>query len=100
MRRPFPTRSKGVTVPQIGGDTEQLQALYVQFQREQANVEQLIAAINSSLGSTWWIGPQADTFREEWSGSFQPNLTNLATALGQCATNVQQHMQGFQQVGG
>jgi uncharacterized protein YukE len=87
-------------VPQIGGDTEQLAALQAAFQREQANVESLIAAINGSLGNTWWIGPQADQFREEWSGSFQPNLTNLASALGQCATNVGQHMQGFQAVGG
>jgi uncharacterized protein YukE len=87
-------------MPQIGGDTEQLATLQAAFTREQANVESLISAINGSLGSTWWIGPQADTFREEWSGSFLPNLNNLATALGQCATNVQQHMQGFQSVGG
>ena len=87
-------------MPQIGGDTEQLGTLQAAFLREQGNVETLIQAINGSLGNTWWIGPQADTFREEWSTSFMPNLTNLATALGQCATNVQQHLTGFQQVGG
>jgi len=87
-------------MPQIGGDTEQLAALQATFTREQAQVESLISAINGSLGNTWWIGPQADQFREEWSGQFMPNLNNLAQALQQCAQNVQQHMQGFQQVGG
>lgn len=85
---------------QIGGDVEQLQTLGQAFTREQGTVEQLISQINSTLGATWWIGPQADTFREEWNSSFLPNLNNLATALGQCATNVFQHQQGFQQVGG
>jgi uncharacterized protein YukE len=87
-------------MPQIGGDTEQLQALNAAFLHEQTNVENLIAQINSSLGATWWIGPQADRFREEWSGSFLPNLNSLAAALGECAANVQQHMVGFQEVGG
>jgi uncharacterized protein YukE len=87
-------------MPQIGGDPEQMASLQAAFTREQANVESLISAINGSLGSTWWIGPQADRFKSEWEGSFLPNLNNLATALGQCATNVQQHAQGFQSVGG
>jgi uncharacterized protein YukE len=70
------------------------------FSREQVNVQSLISAINGSLDSTWWVGPQAERFRGEWQGSFLPNLNNLAAALGECATNVQQHAQGFVQVGG
>ena len=53
---------------QIGGELEQMQVLKGTFDRESANVRELLGTIRSQLDNTWWVGPAAERFRERVVG--------------------------------
>lgn len=72
----------------VGGNLEQMAGLQQAFQRDAQSVTELQQRITAALGNTMWTGPAAQRFREEWSGTFVPALSQLRDALEQNATLV------------
>ena len=75
-------------MPAIGGEVDQFTALKSTFDRQAANVAELVSSIDSQINSTYWVGPAAERFKGQWSGDFKRMLTNLQSALGEAGTEV------------
>jgi WXG100 family type VII secretion target len=86
---------------EIGGELGAMQGMVSTFNQQQASIEQIVSAINNQMSASpgWWKGPRADRFRAQWP-EFQAALRNLDTSLGESAQEVQNSIQGLQQVGG
>ena len=67
----------------VGGNLEQMAGLQQAFQRDAQAVVELQQRITAALGNTLWTGPAAQRFRDEWSATFVPALTQLRDALEQ-----------------
>jgi WXG100 family type VII secretion target len=85
---------------QIGGSTEEMRQLQAAFSREAGTVQQLAGAITAQVGATWWVGPAADRFREQWAAEFRPMLTQLQEALAASSQEVGRHAEALMQAGG
>lgn len=75
-------------MPAIGGEVDQLTALKNTFDRQAANVAELISSVDGQINSTYWVGPAAERFKGQWSGDFKRMLSNLQSALGESGTEV------------
>jgi hypothetical protein len=72
-----------------GADVEQLKTLGTKLQNGANEIEQQKNNLNNLLTNTEWRGPDADIFRQQWSGEHMTQLTRVAEALkdaGQKAT--------------
>jgi WXG100 family type VII secretion target len=83
----------------IGAEMGQLQELKSTFDRESATVEQLTRSIDGKVQGTWWKGPAADRFRNQWESEFKPNLANLRSALQEASSEVGRRHEALQQAG-
>jgi uncharacterized protein YukE len=70
----------------IGGDVDQLQQLGDQLKLKQGDIDQIINAIRTALGSTVWQGPARDRFEGEWRSSFEPALGRMKEAFDAAGT--------------
>ena len=84
---------------QIGAEMEQLDQLRQVFTQKASEIEQLMSAIDGQVGGTWWVGPAADRFRDQWNGSFKPNLRNLQSALTDASGEVARRHSALQAAG-
>ena len=66
-----------------GADIAQLKALGSKLQAGSSEIEKAKSKLTKALDSTDWKGPDAEKFRNEWSGSHVTNLTKVAQALEQ-----------------
>jgi uncharacterized protein YukE len=85
---------------QIGGSTEEMRRLQAALSREAGTVQQLSGAISAQVSATWWVGPAADRFREQWTAEFRPMLAQLQEALGTSSQEVSRHIDALLQAGG
>jgi uncharacterized protein YukE len=85
---------------QIGGSIEEMRQLQSAFSREAATVQQLTQAVSAQVGSTWWIGPAADRFRERWGSEFRPVLLQLQEALSGSSQEIGRHAEALLHAGG
>ncbi|WP_441872011.1 WXG100 family type VII secretion target, partial [Pseudarthrobacter sp. TAF60_1] len=72
-----------------GADVEQLRTLGTKLQAGASEIEQQRSNLTRLLDSTVWEGPDAKTFRSEWSGTHTSALNQVIQALkdaGQKAT--------------
>ena len=72
-----------------GADVEQLKTLGNKLQNGANEIEQQKTNLNNLLNSTQWMGPDADAFKQKWSGEHMTQLTRVAESLkeaGQKAT--------------
>lgn len=86
-------------MPAIGAEIEQLTSLQQCFNQEASNVTDLTTTIRSQLGNTVWQGPAADRFREAWTGTFEPMLGKLNTALVEAGQEVARRQSALIQAG-
>lgn len=84
---------------QIGAEIGQLESLKSTFDRQSQAVQELMSTIGSQLGNTWWKGPAADRFREQWSSHFEPMLRELQTSLQDAGTEVNSRREALVQAG-
>ena len=73
---------------QLGNDPEQLDQLSKKFEQEAQQIQQATQQISSQVNSTWWKGPDADRFKNEWEGTYASQLKKIAEALRQVGTVV------------
>src|SRR5262245_57881663 len=78
---------------QLGADVEQLDSLARKFDQEAQTIAQATSQISSQVNSTWWKGPDADKFKNEWEGQFASQLRKIAEALRQVGTVVRKQAQ-------
>ena len=78
---------------QLGADVEQLDQLSKKFDQEADRISQATSQISSQVNSTWWKGPDADKFKNEWEGQFASQLKKIAEALHQVGTVVRKQAQ-------
>ena len=83
----------------IGAEMGQMDQLAQVFTQKSAQIDELTAAIDGQVGGTWWEGPAADRFREQWSGSFKPNLQQLQQALNECSSEVRSRRAAIEAAG-
>ena len=88
----------------VGATISQLAGLHQLFQRKAGEVELLISEITTAVGSpggrgaVHWEGQVAERFRQEWTGSFVPNLRRLIEALQESGAYVERNRQSISQV--
>jgi uncharacterized protein YukE len=64
-----------------GADVQQLRQLGSKLQAGASEIETQKSTLTKVLSSTNWEGPDADKFRNEWSGTHTTMLTKVAEAL-------------------
>jgi hypothetical protein len=83
-----------------GADVEQLRQLGSKLQAGASEIETQKSNLTKVLSATDWKGPDADKFRQEWSGQHTTMLTKVAEALkeagGQAKRNAEQQSQASQ----
>lgn len=84
----------------IGGQIEELNSLKVSFGKHSAQVEQLMSALRTELGSAYWKGGAADRFRNAWHSEYEPALRNLSAALVDAGDEVGRRARALEQAGG
>jgi len=85
---------------QIGGSIEEMRQLQTAFAREASSVGQLAGTVTSQVSSTWWVGPAADRFRDQWTAEFRPMLLQLQEALNNSSQEIGRHAEALMQAGG
>ncbi|MHB8959300.1 MAG: WXG100 family type VII secretion target [Candidatus Limnocylindrales bacterium] len=86
-------------MPKIGADIQQMSSLTSSFNKQSAQVDALISAINGQLGALWWEGPAAAKFRDQWTSQFVPNLRSLSEALRAAGSDVENRRQRIEAAG-
>ena len=80
-----------------GADVEQLRQLGNKLQAGASEIETQKSTLTKVLSGTDWKGPDADKFRQEWSGTHTTMLTKVAEALkdagNQAKKNAEQQSQ-------
>lgn len=64
-----------------GMDVVAVRALAAKFARAGERFQQAVTEIDSRLTASWWLGPDADAFRQSWSARERPVLQRAATLL-------------------
>ena len=72
---------------QLGADVEQLDLLSRKFDEEAQRIETAISAISSQMLSTWWQGPDAERFRNQWESADTATLRQVVQRLQAAATD-------------
>lgn len=86
-------------MPTIGGESEQLSSLKANFDRQSANISELMSSIDGQLGNTYWVGPAAERFKASWNGEFKRMLTSLQQSLTEAGTEVARRRDALIQAG-
>ena len=74
-----------------GADVQQLRQLGSKLQEGASQIETQKSNLTSLLNSTDWKGPDADKFREEWSGTHTTQLTKVAEAWKEASTRAKRN---------
>lgn len=73
-----------------GMNVEEVKTLGDQLKRKGGDIERLVREIENQLNGTTWVGPDADTFRNNWWPGHKRRLEQMAKDLdgfGQSAMN-------------
>ena len=73
-----------------GMNPDEVERLGRKLQEDAANLQATLKAIQKLVHSTTWVGPDADTFKNQWWPDHQTRLSNAANDLhgfGQSALN-------------
>ncbi len=64
-----------------GQDIEQVQALAKQLTAKASDIEGVISQLSSAVNGVQWMGPDAERFKSDWSGTHVPQLKQVVSAL-------------------
>ncbi|WP_406635197.1 WXG100 family type VII secretion target [Pseudarthrobacter quantipunctorum] len=80
-----------------GADVQQLRQLGSKLQAGATEIDNQKSNLNSLLNSTDWKGPDADKFRDEWSGTHTTMLTKVADALREAGNKAKRNAEQQEQ---
>lgn len=75
----------------LGQIPEEVDSLAADLDVKAEDIETLITALASKLGSTTWTGPDRDRFEGDWNSTLTTNLRNVAGALRDAASIARQN---------
>ena len=82
---------------QLGADVEQLEVLGRRFDEEAQKIETTVSVINSQVVATWWQGPDAERFRNQWQSTdtsvLRQVVQRLQAAANDCRVQANQQRQ-------
>ena len=81
-----------------GLDVQQVRQLSSQLNQKATEIENALSQLTNLLGSTQWEGPDATSFRNDWSGQHTSALRQVIQALRDAATKAQQNANAQDQV--
>ena len=70
----------------LGQIPDEVRLLAADFDAKATDLENVITALKSKLGSTTWVGPDRTRFEGDWDSSLSGSLRNVAGALRDAAT--------------
>ena len=70
----------------IGQIPEEVDALASDFDNKATDIETVITALTSKLGSTTWVGADRNRFEGDWNSTLSSNLRTVAASLREAAT--------------
>ena len=70
----------------LGQIPEEVDALAADLDVKAGDIETLITALASKLGSTTWTGADRDRFEGDWNSTLTTNLRNVAGSLRDAAS--------------
>lgn len=65
----------------LGQIPEEVDALAADLEAKAGDIETLLSALASKLGSTTWTGADRDRFEGDWNSTLSTNLRNVAGSL-------------------
>lgn len=80
-----------------GADIEQMQQLEASLNQQAEVIQNVITTIRGKVEGTNWQGPDADTFRSEWNGTYTQSLNRVVQELKQTAGIVKKNWMQQQQ---
>lgn len=83
----------------IGADVNDMDSLKANFERQSANVEQLMRDLRGMLANTYWEAQAGNRFRTAWESDYEPALTRLSAALLDAGDEVRRNNEKFQAAG-
>ena len=69
----------------IGQIPEEVDALASDFDNKATDIETVITALTTKLGSTTWVGADRNRFEGDWNSQLSSGLRNVAAALRDAA---------------
>lgn len=74
-----------------GLDVQQVRQLSSQLNQKAGEIESVLSTLTSALANTQWEGPDAVSFRNEWSGQHTGALRQVANALRDAGSKAAQN---------
>jgi hypothetical protein len=71
-----------------GMDVDSARVLATLMQSKADEIDGIANLLNSQLGSLYWEGPDAVTYRSDWSTAHYPQFLAVSAALREAATRV------------
>ena len=82
----------------LGGDVDAMERLQGQLKQRGQEVQQLRTQMGNMIQNTWWEGPAANNFRNEWNGQYSQSLQKLEALLADLGQEVQKRKEALIQV--
>jgi uncharacterized protein YukE len=87
-------------VSRLGGDIEAMDRLQGQLRQKGQDIERLKSELTNIVQQTYWEGPAASKFKNDWGGQYSRSLTNLETLLADLGQEVARRKDALVQVSG
>jgi uncharacterized protein YukE len=75
----------------LGLNVLQMRTLVAGCQREASAIRSTVQQLQRVIDSTWWQGPDADTFRRQWEAEHRRKSLDVAQDLDQLASFLAHH---------
>jgi len=82
----------------LGGDIAQMEQLQGQLKQRSRDVQTLRSQLTNMIQGTWWEGPAATRFKNEWNGQYSQSLMKLEQLLDELGQEVQRRKEALIQV--
>ncbi|MCX6501572.1 MAG: WXG100 family type VII secretion target [Microbacterium sp.] len=80
-----------------GLDVQQVRQLSSQLNQKAGDIDSILSTLTGALNGTQWEGPDANQFRNDWSGQYTSSLKQVAQALRDAAQKATQNANAQEQ---
>ena len=85
---------------QLGANVEELDNLGRRFDEEASKIEGIMQTITGQVDAVWWMGADADRFRNEWQTTHRTSLRNICQSLSDAANRCRSQAEQQRQTSG
>lgn len=84
----------------LGADVNELRSAARRLDAEADRIEHSVRRITERITATWWQGPDAESFRQDWNSSHQSRMRALCDQLRRSAMDCRRHADEQQRASG